>query len=57
MGFGFGRLRLSSEQFWALTPIEIAAAARSFLPEQAEALKQKGLAALLSQYPDGPCMT
>jgi uncharacterized phage protein (TIGR02216 family) len=54
MCFGLGRLRLSSEHFWALTPTEIAAAARSFQPEQTEALKRKSLAALLSQYPDDP---
>jgi uncharacterized phage protein (TIGR02216 family) len=54
MCFGLGRLRLSSEHFWALTPAEVAAAARSFQPQQTEALKRKGLAALLSQYPDDP---
>jgi uncharacterized phage protein (TIGR02216 family) len=52
MGFGLGRLRLSPDQFWQMTPLELAAAARSFAPAIAEALDATTLAALESRFPD-----
>jgi uncharacterized phage protein (TIGR02216 family) len=52
MRFGFGRLRLSSAAFWALTPIELAAAARHHLPAAAKPMERSVLAALLQRFPD-----
>lgn len=51
MGFGFGRLRLSSRDFWALTPRELAAAMRG--PVHApEIFTRAALDALMRAYPD-----
>jgi uncharacterized phage protein (TIGR02216 family) len=52
MRFGFGRLRLSSAAFWALTPIELAAAARHHLPVAAQPMERRALDALLQRFPD-----
>lgn len=53
MAFGFGRLRLSPSDFWAMTPRELAAASgrahgRSGTPGRAE------LEALMARFPDIP---
>lgn len=53
MAFGFGRLRLSPDAFWAMTPLELAAAAgpgRS----AAEAPDRSALTALMARFPDRP---
>jgi uncharacterized phage protein (TIGR02216 family) len=52
MRFGFGHLRLSSDAFLALTPIELAAAARHCLPVSAEPMGRGRLEALLLRFPD-----
>jgi uncharacterized phage protein (TIGR02216 family) len=54
MRFGLGRLRLSSSDFWALTPAELAAAAGAFAQPSGPPLARDGLAALLAQFPDTP---
>ncbi|WP_280178111.1 rcc01693 family protein [Starkeya nomas] len=52
MAFGFGRLRLSSEAFWRLTPRELAAAiGRETGPAHAP-LDRASLAALMARFPD-----
>ncbi|WP_332118489.1 rcc01693 family protein [Azorhizobium caulinodans] len=53
MAFGFGILRLSSRDFWCLTPRELAAACR---PPAATSsgLDRAGLAALMARFPDAP---
>lgn len=52
MAFGFGRLRLSSDAFWRLTPRELAAAiGRETGPAHAP-LDRAGLAALMARFPD-----
>lgn len=51
MRAGMSGLRLSPEQFWALTPAEL----RLMLGESAAApLQRKGLEALMAAYPDEP---
>lgn len=52
MALGFGRLRLSSRAFWALTPRELAAALRAFSGPARAPLDQAGLAALMARFPD-----
>jgi uncharacterized phage protein (TIGR02216 family) len=52
MRFGLGRLRLSSRDFWALTPIELATAARAFAPAGAEPLSRGEMARLMRAFPD-----
>jgi uncharacterized phage protein (TIGR02216 family) len=51
MRFGLGVLRLSSHEFWALTPRELAAAMPH--PTNAQhAPSAAALAALMAQFPD-----
>jgi uncharacterized phage protein (TIGR02216 family) len=54
MQFGFGVLRLSSRDFWGLTPRELAAAfeARSGR-SRGGAPAREALAAMMEKYPDG----
>jgi uncharacterized phage protein (TIGR02216 family) len=52
MRFGLGRLRLSPDHFWAMTPAELAAAARAHAPLEAPVLDRRSFAALLAQFPD-----
>ncbi len=56
MGFGLGHLRLSPCAFWAMTPRELAAAARALggAPPAGAALDRSGLAALMARFPDAP---
>lgn len=51
MGFGFGVLKLSSREFWGLTPRELAAAfgARS---GRAAPPSRDGLEGLMARFPD-----
>ncbi len=51
MAFGFGALRLSSHDFWRLTPRELAAAMRSFHGEDAPPIRRDELSALIARYP------
>lgn len=49
---GIGRLRLSSADFWALTPTELLAAARPHRRLHTQAPSRAELAALMARYPD-----
>lgn len=53
MQLGFGRLRLSSRQFWSMTPRELAAAAGAFAIQQPSAPDRKRLDDMLMKFPDG----
>jgi len=52
MAFGFGVLRLSSSEFWQLTPRELASAVRALLGE-ARPLSRGTLNELITRFPDG----
>ena len=52
MAIGFGVLRLSSHDFWLLTPREFAAALRALYGEPAAPIDRAALAALIARYPD-----
>jgi uncharacterized phage protein (TIGR02216 family) len=52
MAFGFGRLRLSPDAFWRMTPREIAAAWRLLHGDRADAPDRMALAALMRAFPD-----
>ena len=52
IGFGLGVLRLSSEQFWRLTPRELAYAIEAASGRSAP-LGRAALAQLMTRYPDG----
>jgi uncharacterized phage protein (TIGR02216 family) len=52
MGFGFTRLRLSSEAFWSLTVPELLAAAEALTVKRPKAPSTQDLASLLSRFPD-----
>ncbi len=49
MRLGLGQLRLPPDQFWALTPAELALMAGL---DGARALGRSGLAELMAMYPD-----
>lgn len=51
MAFGLGKLKLSSAEFWAMTPRELAAAAAAFAPPSAPPGRGE-LDALISLFPD-----
>ena len=53
MAFGLGRLRLSSEEFWAMTPRELAAAMEPFTPGRASPAGRDALAQMMRDFPDG----
>lgn len=48
MAFGLGTLRLPPEQFWRMTPRELAALASTSNPP-----REDDLAELMRRYPDG----
>ncbi|MEP2943581.1 MAG: phage tail assembly chaperone [Hyphomicrobiales bacterium] len=52
MTFGFAVLKLSSAEFWAMTPREIAHAMRAFSPDAAMAPSRNDLRKLMQLYPD-----
>ena len=52
MAFGFGWLRLSSAEFWSMTPRELAAAAEGLLGPAAAPLDRASLEHLMARYPD-----
>ncbi|MBA4784103.1 MAG: phage tail assembly chaperone [Rhizobiales bacterium] len=52
MRFGFGILKLSSAEFWAMTPREMAAAMRAHQPADRPALSRGGFDALMQRFPD-----
>lgn len=49
MRLGLGQLRLTPDQFWALTPAELALMAGL---DGAQIMDRTGLAALMAIYPD-----
>lgn len=51
IGFGLGVLRLSPEQFWRMTPRELAYAMEAVTGRSAP-LDRDGLSALMKRYPD-----
>lgn len=52
MQFGFGVLRLSSDQFWRMTPRELASAIVAVRGRVVAPLDRGGLDDLLRRYPD-----
>jgi uncharacterized phage protein (TIGR02216 family) len=52
MRLGLGLLRLSSTQFWAMTPRELDCAARAVLPAGPQAPARPALDALMREFPD-----
>ena len=52
MAFGLGHLRLSSHDFWRLTPRELAAAIGAVTGPVRSPLDRAGLAALMARFPD-----
>ena len=53
MALGLGLLRLSSRDFWAMTPIELAAAIKPLFPAGGEPLARGDFDRLMQQFPDG----
>lgn len=54
MRLGFGVLRLSSREFWGLTPRELAAAFEGIAGRRAGAPDRGELGRMMERYPDGP---
>ena len=54
MAFGFGRLGLPSDAFWAMTPRELAAAAEGLGVGGGAPLARATLDALMRRFPDTP---
>jgi len=52
MALGFGRLALSSADFWAMTPRELAAAAEGLFGRRQPPADRASLEALMRRYPD-----
>lgn len=52
IGFGLGVLRLSPQQFWAMTPRELAFAIEAVSGGGAP-MTRVSLSALMKRYPDG----
>jgi uncharacterized phage protein (TIGR02216 family) len=52
MGFGLGILRLPPDDFWRMTPRELAAAMQALLGPQAGALDRGAFDALHARFPD-----
>jgi uncharacterized phage protein (TIGR02216 family) len=51
MGIGFGLLRLSPRDFWAMTPRELAAAVRPLTPRTTPP-DRAAIEALMRRFPD-----
>lgn len=51
IGFGLGRLRLSPEQFWRMTPRELAYAIEAVIG-RAVPLDRSALTKMMKRYPD-----
>jgi uncharacterized phage protein (TIGR02216 family) len=52
MAFGLGTLRLSPEQFWRMTPRELAAAIEG-IGGRGSPLSRADFSQLMTRYPDG----
>jgi uncharacterized phage protein (TIGR02216 family) len=53
MQFGFGVMKLSSRDFWGLTPRELAAAFEAASGRRTGAPDRTRLAGLMERFPDG----
>jgi len=53
MRLGFGVLRLSSREFWGLTPRELAAAFEGIAGRRTGAPDRNALGKLMERFPDG----
>ncbi len=53
MRLGFGVLRLSSREFWGLTPRELAAAFEGIAGRRTTAPDRNALGKLMERFPDG----
>ena len=53
MRLGFGVLKLSSREFWGLTPRELAAAFAALSGARAAAPDRSALDKLMERFPDG----
>lgn len=53
MQLGFGVLRLSSREFWGLTPRELSAAFEALSGPRGAAPDRTRLGKLMERYPDG----
>lgn len=54
MALGLGLLRLAPRDFWAMTPIELAAAVKPLFPAGGgEPLPRGDFERLMQQFPDG----
>ena len=53
MRFGFGVLRLSSRDFWGLTPRELAAAFEALNGRRGGPPDREGLNRMMERFPDG----
>ena len=53
MQLGFGVLRLSSADFWGLTPRELSAAFEAVSGRRTSAPDRRGLGELMERFPDG----
>lgn len=52
MAAGLGLLRLPPEQFWRMTPRELACALGTYAPAPDLALRRSGLEKLMERFPD-----
>lgn len=53
MRFGLGVLRLPPQQFWAMTPRELASAWGAITGDRSGPLDRSGLTSLMERFPDG----
>ena len=53
MRFGLGVLRLPPEQFWRMTPRELAAAWGALMGDRGVPLERRDLDGLMERFPDG----
>lgn len=53
ISFGLGILRLSTDEFWRMTPRELALAVEAVAGRAPAPLKRVTLAELMTRYPDG----
>jgi uncharacterized phage protein (TIGR02216 family) len=53
MRFGFGVLKLSSREFWGLTPRELAAAFEALSGARPRAPERTRLNEMMERFPDG----
>jgi uncharacterized phage protein (TIGR02216 family) len=53
IGFGLGVLRLAPDDFWRMTPRELACAAEALFGRGGAPLDRAALGELMTRYPDG----